>query len=222
MSNDKIKEQLKNFKVHEEWNMHEYIHLANSALLKLKSLKQQNRQFSPGSSLSMVFRPFYMAPKHINFIILGQDPYPNLKYATGLAFDIPEECRKNKDYPLSFEVLNKKFNEEVDKDLLIDLPLWLYQGTLPLNCSLTCEQGKPGSHKVYWSDFVEHILNLVKKTNENKSLVWLFLGSDAAKYKYLTKKEDLVIVTNHPASKYPCEPRFDLIQKKLHYLDLPF
>src|SRR5688572_3630052 len=80
----------------------------------------------------------------VKVVLMGQDPYPQSKYATGLAFDIPE--KESRYPPTLYNILN-----EYVKDLHHKLPStgslkrWTAQGVLLWNAIPTCEDGKSAS-----------------------------------------------------------------------------
>ena len=104
-----------------------------------------------------IFRALQIPPNQVKVVIVGQDPYPNPKYAMGLAFSIPAGVA-----PLPKSL--KNIFTELNNDLGIyrsdgDLSDWASQGVLLLNRSLTVESGKSDSHSnLGWQDFTEKII----------------------------------------------------------------
>lgn len=126
--------------------------------------------------------------------IIGQDPYPDHLYATGIAFDVPSSVI---DLPPS---LNNIFTEYVN-DLGFPRPKngsllkWCRQGVLLWNATPTCEAGKPGSHK--WDEWSFLTKEIVFQLDLN-ACVFVFLGKKAQAYcKYATS--DRSICTSHPS-----------------------
>lgn len=78
--------------------------------------------------------------------ILGQDPYPDAAFATGIAFSIPPEQKK---FPPTLINIFKEYVEDLHYPFPGngDLSPWCSQGVLLWNVVPTCETGKPGSHR---------------------------------------------------------------------------
>ena len=162
-----------------------------------------------------VLRFLYTDKNNIKCVIIGQDPYPafpkdingELTYiATGRSFEIGtlkswnekfaqhslknmvrliykayygelisyEEC-KNKISCSQFPILHPdKWYDAMEK-----------QGVLFLNKTLSCEQGKPLSHKDLWHDFS---VDLIKDLSKNNNINWFLWGGEARNLKvYITK-----------------------------------
>ncbi|MHA1796588.1 MAG: uracil-DNA glycosylase, partial [Promethearchaeota archaeon] len=93
-----------------------------------------------------IFNAFKFTPfDQVRVVILGQDPYPNIEHAHGLAFSIP---RTTTNLPPTL----KNIFKELWADLGIkaqhgNLEHWAQEGVLLLNTALTVEQGKSNSHQ---------------------------------------------------------------------------
>jgi uracil-DNA glycosylase len=119
----------------------------------------------------------WMVPSQVRVVILGQDPYPNLVDACGIAF---QSFAPNP--PQSALRINENlghWGHIPPTELNISTyQTWLRQGVLLLNTSLTVEEGKAGSHTWLWEDrkVTDELLNLVPKKS-----VALLLGGEAQK-----------------------------------------
>src|SRR5688572_2938736 len=80
-------------------------------------------------------------------VIIGQDPYPSKKYATGVAFSIPPEIPP-KEFPPSLVNIFTEYTNDLryPSPTCGDLTPWAKQGVLLWNAYPSCEEGKPGSH----------------------------------------------------------------------------
>ena len=78
-------------------------------------------------------------------LILGQDPYPNPKYASGLAFSI---SASETNFPPSLKNIFKELKTDmgVEAPKSGDLSPWADQGVVLLNRTLTCRSGESNSH----------------------------------------------------------------------------
>ncbi|MBR1581800.1 MAG: uracil-DNA glycosylase [Bacilli bacterium] len=146
-----------------------------------------------------VFKAFELTNlKDIKVVIFGQDPYPNVGQAMGLAFSVPKDIK----LPPSLKNIYKEIETEFGKEFINrdgDLTYLAKQGVLLLNPILTVREKEPLSHdnelyKRFFIDVIEEI-----EHNDNP-IVYLLFGGKAHKYeKYITNKNHLVIKTNHPS-----------------------
>jgi len=123
----------------------------------------------------------------VKIAIIGQDPYPNIEHATGIAFDVPKTCAT---VPAT---LGNIFTEYCS-DLHYPYPKtgsllpWTRQGVLLWNAIPTCLVGSPGSHHSWteWEWLTKEIIEVLDK----KGIVFVFLGRIARDYlnKYLLKQ----------------------------------
>lgn len=120
-----------------------------------------------------VLRVFENDLDKVKVIILGQDPYPNIQDATGLAF---ENGNNKKPYSLK-TIYQEILNDYPDTEP--DIHHWAEQGVLLLNTALTVEVGKAGSHLHLWRPFT---IELIKRLSNYKGYIWLLMGRNAAEY----------------------------------------
>ncbi|MEN9679524.1 MAG: hypothetical protein RLZ57_653 [Actinomycetota bacterium] len=143
--------------------------------------------FTPERNL--VFSNFSLPLSRTKVLILGQDPYPGIGNAMGLAFST-----KQKLLPKS---LKNIFTELYD-DLGIkrtdgDLSDWHQQGVALLNTHLTTEIGKSLAHQnLGWLELTGKAIEIYANSN----VVALLMGNSAAKYSSLFEN---AIVTSHPS-----------------------
>ena len=103
-----------------------------------------------------IFKAFRLPLEQVKVLILGQDPYPNAKDATGLAFSVGQNQR----LPASLKNIFIELEDDLDiKRSDGDLSDWLDEGVMLLNMSLTVIPGVPASHsKIGWQKFTEPIV----------------------------------------------------------------
>ena len=129
----------------------------------------------------------------VKVVIVGQDPYPNPKYAMGLAFSIPVGVTP---LPKSLQNIFTELNNDLSIDRSNgDLSDWASQGVLLLNRSLTVEPGKSDSHSnLGWQDFTEKIIQAAA----NNGAVAILWGNEAQKVSNLFADVD-VFKSAHPS-----------------------
>lgn len=140
---------------------------------------------------SLIYRAFELTPlSRVKVVILGQDPYPNLQSAMGLAFSVPG----HKEAPPTLKNIFKELKSDTGiVNKFNDLSMWAYRGVFLLNTILTANAGKSGSHKGYgWELFTDEVIKIVCKNT--KYVVYWLLGNDAQ------EKEDLIINNSKPGS----------------------
>jgi uracil-DNA glycosylase len=127
-----------------------------------------------------VMRAFASDPLEIKVVLIGQDPYPTLGDAIGLAFAVSPETKT----PRSL----KNIVTELESDIGIgaaanpmapDLSRWADQGVLLLNRGLTTLPGVSGAHlgsAIGWEEFT---LKAVKALVERQPVVLMLWGNTA-------------------------------------------
>jgi uracil-DNA glycosylase len=140
-----------------------------------------------------------LRPDEVKVVILGQDPYHGPGQAQGLAFSVPDDCKR----PPSLRNIFKEIAAEYpDKGIPAgnDLTPWVRQGVLLLNTSLTVEDGQPASHaKRGWEAVTDALIAQVARQPQPK--VFMLWGSHAQSKRALLPDNDntLVLTANHPS-----------------------
>ena len=127
---------------------------------------------------NLVYKVFSMDVKDIKIVLLGQDCYHGEGQAHGLSFSVPNDIKippslKNiyKELKLEFPERNYVFSNG-------NLERWFNEEKIfLLNCSLTVEKGKPGSHMKKWMHMTNHVIKHISENN--KECVYLLLGNYA-------------------------------------------
>ncbi len=138
-------------------------------------------------------------PDAVRAVILGQDPYPTMGHANGLAFSVAPDVM-----PLPRSLTN--IYRELDADLGTrpatgDLGGWADRGVLLLNSALTVREGEAGSHaKIGWSALVQQV---VARVAQRDGIVWILWGKHAQGMKPLIEagqgKTPLILESAHPS-----------------------
>ena len=131
----------------------------------------------------------------VKVVILGQDPYPNIDDANGLAFSV------NRDYNLPKSL--KNIFIELENDLNIkrnngDLSDWAKQGILLLNTKLSVIQGQPNSHQnLGWEELTKQI---IYDLSLRENVIFVLLGKNAQDFsKNIIKENNVIITAPHPS-----------------------
>ena len=124
-----------------------------------------------------VFRAFAQPRDSVRVVIVGQDPYPTVGHAMGLAFSAALDVR-----PIPRSLSN--IFRELESDLGIeppghgDLTNWADQGVLLLNRVLTVRAGAAGSHRgIGWEAVTATALSAL--AGRGGPLVAILWGNDA-------------------------------------------
>ena len=163
-------------------------------LTRLYRMSSNGQRFTPG--LKDVFRAFEECPyDELKLVIVGQDPYPTLGVADGIAFS----CSKSeKEQPSLRYILNEVQKIYPFYDRPLDLKRWSNQGVLMLNTSLTTEVGKIGTHYHIWEGFVGFLFDHLN--HNKKELTYLYLGKKAQEWAEYVGDNNHKIFASHPAS----------------------
>ena len=104
--------------------------------------------------------------KEIKVIVIGQDPYPQLGSADGIAFS----CSKKGKAEKSLQYILKALNDEQGD---VDLRRWSNQGVLLLNTAFTCEINSIGSHINLWKPFAIYLFELLNRHHKNVPVIMM-------------------------------------------------
>lgn len=145
-----------------------------------------------------LFRALELTPfQRCKVLICGQDPYPEAKFATGVAFSIPQSLRK---YPPTLKIIYDELLEDLHFERKNgSLESLCSQGVLLWNAIPSCLTGHSMSHD--WTEY-EFLSSEIVKELAKKGIVFAFLGGVARRYaKYVTPENNMVIETSHPSPR---------------------
>ena len=163
-------------------------------LNKLYKLSTEGKRFTP--PLKQVFRAFEECPyDKLQVVMIGQDPYPQLGVADGIAFSC---SNSKKEQPSLRFILDEAQKMYPFYDRPLDLARWSNQGVLMLNTALTVEVDKIGSHYDIWKPFTAYLLDWLN--NYNTGLVYVYMGKKAEEWSELTGDNNHKFFVKHPAS----------------------
>lgn len=157
---------------------------------------QAGRRFTP--ILKHLFRAFEECPyDKLKVVVVGQDPYPQINVADGIAFS----CSEGK-VPPSLRFIFGDIERTIYPEghtLDPDLTRWANQGVLMLNTALTCELNKIGSHVELWKPFMRYLFDTLN--SYNTGIIYLFLGEKAKEWHTMINgKNNYKMFASHPAS----------------------
>lgn len=143
-----------------------------------------------------IFRALQMPIEDVKVLILGQDPYPTVGHAVGLAFSVDPELQV---LPASLRNIYTELQSDIGCEMAKsgDLSAWVSQGVLLLNRTLTVRVGEARSHyKLGWEHITLHAIKGLAARNSNfVSILW---GSDAQSVSQFLDPER-VIASVHPS-----------------------
>lgn len=171
----------------------------DQVLNKLIKLREDGKRFTP--PLKLMFRAFEECKlDDLSVVIIGQDPYPQLGVADGLAFSCSQSDKVQPSLKFIFEEL---YTDDETSDP--DLTRWANQGVLLLNSALSVEVDKIGSHYDIWNDFLVYVIDMINLSKPNT--VFILMGAKAQEFEPLIGEHNLVLKVSHPASAYHNQTR---------------
>lgn len=140
---------------------------------------------------SDIFRVFQYPIEHYSVLILGQDPYPGIGVADGLAFS----ARNVKRIPATLKNIFSEYSSDLHFQApeCADLARWMDAGVLLLNRTLTTETGKSNVHRgKLWNSLTTEIAAELGR-RETIAILW---GKNAREVEHFFTH---TIVSAHPS-----------------------
>ncbi len=119
-----------------------------------------------------IFRAFTLPLDEVKVVIFGQDPYPGIGVADGLAFST------SKAIPASLRNIFKELSSDIGCDIPVsgDLSRWATEGVLLLNRTLTTLEGQRNAHvETEWKEITRAVAQLLGE----RGVVAILWGSHA-------------------------------------------
>jgi uracil-DNA glycosylase len=161
----------------------------NHVIDSLISLVDGGRRFTP--PFKDIFNAFKECDyNNLKVVIVGQDPYPQLGVADGIAFSCSNKGKAEKSLQYILKALE-------DEDADVDLRRWSNQGVLLINTALTCEINKVGAHYYTWKPFTEYLFSTLNK--KHSDIVFVLMGRKAESWQLLLSNQ-IILKCSHPAS----------------------
>lgn len=141
---------------HPSWALffNDHLTLVNRALSSIA-----DSSFTP--QREDIFRAFKTPLNEIRVVIFGQDPYPGIGVADGLAFS-----SRGATIPASLKNIFKEYSSDLalPSPAKADLSQWSKGGVMLLNRTLTTSIGERNSHlETEWRDFTYEVANYLAK-----------------------------------------------------------
>ena len=146
---------------------------------------------------SEVFAALMMPPESVKVVIVGQDPYPDHRFAIGRSFAVPKGCRE---LPASLKNIFREKVEDVGGEVPIpDLMKWERQGVMLLNRTLTINEGESNSHQSFgWAQITNRICE-ISATSGAAAILW---GKNAGEVSHLFSGRAITGVHPSPLSAH--------------------
>jgi|TARA_R110000764_G_scaffold41079_4_gene92062 uracil-DNA glycosylase len=163
----------------------------DDVVTSLVSLVEGGQRFTP--QFKDIFNAFKECDyDNLKVVIVGQDPYPQLDVADGIAFSCSKKGKTEKSLQYIFKALYGEYEGYNN-----DLRRWANQGVLLINTALTVEVNKIGSHYWNWKPFTEYLFTEINKNN--KDIVFILMGKKAESWQLLLPNQ-IILKCSHPAS----------------------
>ncbi len=166
---------------------------------RLMKLEAKGVTVCPG--LSRIDHCLHDVPlSSVRVVIVGQDPYPDPRFATGHAFSIPSHFRP-REFPLTLREIFKEYCNDLGYPSPVSgsLQRWYSQGVLLWNAIPTCEACKSLSHE--WREYDSLTREVLRRTS-NRGLVFCFLGAKARRYvEDISDDNNAILQLGHPSPR---------------------
>ncbi|MDE0696688.1 MAG: uracil-DNA glycosylase [Boseongicola sp.] len=133
-------------------------------------------------------------PEATRVVILGQDPYPTLGHANGLAFAVTAGTA----LPKSLRNIFRELDDDIGRSPATgDLASWANAGVLLLNTALTVPEGNAGGHlHLGWDTLAAQVLRHLSAT-PRAFILW---GRHAEGYAgHIKGDHHLILKSAHPS-----------------------
>lgn len=182
-------------------NWKDSLSFCQNKLLELSTFLT-DKEFLP--SKENVWRTLELTPlDSIKIVILGQDPYPTIGNAHGLAFSVLPDVQP---IPASLKNIYKELESDINgfiSPIHGNLEAWAKQGIFLLNTVLTVAPGESQSHsKIGWEEVTDQIIRTIAATRKN--IIFVLWGKSAQTKKkllglYLDKNKHRIFESAHPS-----------------------
>ena len=151
----------------------------------------QSHEITP--SFDLVFRALSKSIDSTRVVIFGQDPYPTMGHAHGLAFSVDSSVTP---LPASLRNIFKELHSDLGIDRSQgDLSDWSDQGIMLINRILTTDVGQSLAHEnIGWQE----VTNRVAMTLGQRDVIAVLWGNSAQELKKFFPSEN-VIASVHPS-----------------------
>lgn len=186
------------------WNtkLRGFIYSTEFELIIKKLIKQtqDGKRFTP--AIKNWFRAFEECPvSELKVVMVGQDPYPGVNQADGIAFSLSTSTEIQPSLTYLFDAIDRTvYDNRGVVDRTMDLTRWSNQGLLMLNAALTTSVGKIGQHYNIWQPFLAYLFDYL--TWNCPGLVYIYMGKQAQQWADAVNDNNYKFLLSHPASAY--------------------
>jgi len=164
----------------------------------------QKAGFTINPPRSRMFEALSRVPQRdVRVCIVGQDPYPDSRMATGLAFSLPREFQP-REFPPTLRCVFDEYCEDLGypRPSHGDLSKWASNGVLLWNAIPSCRAGHSLSHDWSGQEWSYLTREIVRRLS-TQSIVFAFLGSVARRFVADVDPSfgSAVIQTSHPSPR---------------------
>lgn len=151
-----------------------------------------------------LFKALSVTPQRmVRVAIIGQDPYPETRFATGLAFSIPESVPAT-EFPPTLRCIFDEYESDTGypRPTSGDLSKWADQGVLLWNAIPSCRAGASLSHDWPGREW-DYLTREIVRRLSSQSIVFAFLGGTARRFVDAVEEDSgsVVIQTSHPSPR---------------------
>lgn len=155
-----------------------------------------------------IFKAFSLPVDNIKVIFLGLSPYQNIyrgqKFATGLAFGVPDKSMDTPSLKVIRDELENTYPDKyIDSPQVFDYTLqhWHDQGVFLINSAFTVRRrGNAKSHLPMWDWFTTELMLFLN--SKVSSGIFVFMGKDAQTFNPLINEQyHYKFDTYHPAAE---------------------
>ena len=150
-------------------------------------------------SIDKLLIPFtFFKLSELKCVFIGQDPYPNINSANGLAFSVNKGIKIPQTLSNIFKEINIEYKNKF-KFIHGDLTKWeSREKILLLNSSLTTIKDESNIHKKLWVEYTNLLIKEISNNTEN--VCFVLFGNSAKEKRYLIdEKKHSIIESIHPS-----------------------
>jgi len=164
-----------------------------------------------------------LKPEDIKVIIIGQEPYNQVKLDgtpkdQGIAFSLSRDDYVNSTLSLIFDEIKRSYDDIYNLRKLKnvnpfvtpshgDLTKWIEQGVFLLNMSLTTRINTNDAHGRRWMGFI--IRTIQEIHNKNPNVIYLLWGNKAQSLRSYIKNPSIVYTSQYPSKNNYGEDPFN-------------
>jgi len=179
---------------------------------RLRDITKARKTYNPGKK--NLFKALDLTPfSDCRVMFVGQDPYPDSAYATGLAFSVPEDTSP---LPPTLRTIFDEYESDLHypRPTTGDLTPWAREGVLLWNAIPSCLAGHSLSHD--WDEWRWLTGEIIENLRE-KGTVFVFFGSFARGYASLVNTVDncVTIETAHPSPRASLKAKTPFLGSRL-------